>query len=71
MRVPYWVVAVGGLGLAALAFWLERATLVSPETRARNDYFVILVAGLGFFAVVGVGVVSLCTLIATWYLPHR
>ena len=70
LRTPYWAVAVGGTGLAAFGFWLERATLVSPETMARKDFHLILVAGLGFFAVVGVGIVSLSALIATWYLPR-
>jgi len=70
LRTPYWAVAAGGTGLAALGFWLERATLVSPETMARKDFYLIVVAGLGFFAVVGVGIVSLSALIATWYLPR-
>ena len=70
LRAPYWPVALGGIGLAALAFWLERAVLVSPETAQRGDFRLILVAGYGFFAVVGVGVVSLSALLATWYLPH-
>ena len=70
LRAPYGAVAVGGIGLAALGFWLERATLVSPSTTARKDFYIILVAGFGFFAVIGVGLVSLSALIATWYLPR-
>jgi hypothetical protein len=70
LRAPYWPAALGGISLAALAFWLERAVLVSPETAQRKDFRLILVAGYGFFAVVGVGVVSLSALLATWYLPH-
>lgn len=70
LRTPYWAVALGGLSMAALGFWLERAVLLSPETAARKDFLLILVAGYGFFAVVGVGVVSLSALIATWYLPR-
>lgn len=69
-RTPYWSAAVGGVGLAALAFWLERSTLLSPETKQRKDFHLIAVAGLGFFIVVGVGIVSLSDLIATWYLPR-
>lgn len=70
LRTPYWAVAIGGLGMAALGFWLDRATLVSAETMARKDFRVILVAGFGFFVVVGIGIVSLSALIATWYLPR-
>lgn len=70
LRTSYSAVAAGGLGLAALAFWLERATLVGPETMARKDFHLILVAGFGFFVVVGIGIVSLSALIATWYLPR-
>jgi hypothetical protein len=70
LRTPYWAVAVGGTGLAAFAFWLERATLVSRETMARKDFYLILVAGLGFFVVIGVGIVSLSALMATWFLPR-
>lgn len=56
--------------MATLGFWLERATLVSAETMARKDFRLILAAGISFFVVVGVGVVSLSALIATWYLPR-
>jgi hypothetical protein len=56
--------------MATLGFWLERATLVSSETMARQDFRLILAAGFAFFVVVGVGVVSLSALIATWYLPR-
>ena len=69
LRTTYWVVAAGGVTLAALAFWLERATLLGPETTARRDFRLILVAGFGFFVVVAVGLVSLSALVATWYLP--
>jgi len=68
--MPYWSVAVGAAGLSGLGFWLERATLLSPETVARKDFYLILAAGIGFFAVVGVGIVSLSALMATWYLPR-
>ena len=70
LRMSYWAVAAGGIVLAALGFWLERATLMSPETMARKDFHLILVAGLGFFAVVAVGIVSLSALIATWFSPR-
>lgn len=70
LRTPYGAVAVGGIGLAALGFWLERATLFGPETVARKDFYLIAVAGFGFFAVIGVGVASFSALIATWYLPR-
>lgn len=69
-REPYWLVVVGGVGAAGLAFWLERATLAPPETRQRKDFRLILAAGLGFFAMVGLGLVSLAALLATWYLPR-
>ena len=70
LQTSYAAVAVGGIGIAALGFWLERATLFSPETVARKDFYLLAVAGFGFFVVVGVGVVSLSALIATWYLPR-
>lgn len=70
LRTHYWPAAAGGIGLAAVAFWLERATLLSPETRARKDFRLIAIAGFGFFAIVGVGIVSLSDLVATWYLPR-
>ena len=70
LRTPYWPVVLGGITLSALGFWWERATLLSPETISRKDFQLIFGAGLGFFAVVGVGVASLSALIATWYLPR-
>jgi hypothetical protein len=69
-RAPFALVAVGGLAAAALGFWLERATLVTPETARRKDFYLILVAGFGFFAVLGVGIVSLGSLFARWWLPR-
>jgi hypothetical protein len=70
LRAPYPVVVVGGLAVAALGFWLERAVLISPETAQRKDFYLILVAGYGFFAVVGVGLVALACLLTKWCLPH-
>jgi hypothetical protein len=70
LRTPFAAVVGGGLGVAALGFWLERAALVTPETRQRKDFYLILVAGYGFFAVVGVGIVSLGSLFAHWWLPR-
>lgn len=70
LRTSYSAVAVGGIGLAALGFWLERATLFGPDTVTRKDLYLIGVAGFGFFVVVGIGIVSLSALIATWYLPR-
>jgi hypothetical protein len=69
-RTPFWPVAFGGIVLAALAFWLERASLANPETVARKDFQLILAAGIAFFAIIGVGVASFSALIATWYLPR-
>ncbi len=70
LRTSFGAVAMGGIALAALGLWLERTTLFTPDTVARKDFYLIGAAGFGFFAVIGVGVVSLCALIATWYLPH-
>ena len=70
LHTSYGPVALGGVGLAALGFWLERATLVSANTVARKDFYLILVAGFGFFVIIGIGLVSLSALIATWYLPR-
>lgn len=69
-RAPFALVLVGGLAVAALGFWLERATLVPPETARRKDFYLILVAGYGFFAVFGVGIVSVGSLVARWWLPR-
>ena len=57
-RGQFWAVGAGGLAAAALAFWLERAMLIGPETRTRGDFYLILAAACGFFAVVGVGLAS-------------
>ena len=70
LRTPYWPVALGGIAVATLGFWLEREALISPETKARKDFNLILVAGFSFFVIIGIGVVSLSALIATWYLPR-
>jgi hypothetical protein len=70
LRAPYPAVALGGLAAAAAGFWFERGVLITPETRARKDFQLILAAGFGFFAIVGVGLVSLSSLLARWYLPH-
>ena len=69
-RAPYLPVAIGGIAAATLAFWLERELLAGPETRQRKDFRLILAAGYAFFAVVGVGLVSLSCLLATWWLPR-
>jgi hypothetical protein len=66
-RAPFWAVLIGGLGAAALGFWLERDVLAGPDTAARKDFPLILAAGYGFFAIVGVGLVSVGYLIAVWY----
>lgn len=70
LRTSYWPAALGGIGLSGFGFWLERATLLSPETVARKDFHLILACGIGFFIIVGIGVVSLSALLATWYLPR-
>ncbi len=70
LRAPYLADLAGGLAAAALGFWLERTHLVTPETRARRDFRLILFAGYGFFAVIGVGIVSLASLAARWWLPQ-
>jgi hypothetical protein len=70
LRAPYPAVVVSGLAVAALGFWLDRAVLVSPETAQRKDFRLLLACACGFFAVVGVGLVSLFSLLAHWYLPR-
>jgi hypothetical protein len=70
LRAPYPAVVAGGLLAAALGFWLERTSLITPETRARKDFQLILLAGYGFFAVIGAGLASLGSLLAHWYLPR-
>jgi hypothetical protein len=69
-RAPYPLVVIGGLATAALGFWLERGVLASPETRQRKDFQLILAAGYGFFAFVGIGLVALANLLSIWYLPR-
>ena len=69
-RAPYPLVVIGGLATAAMAFWLERAVLAGPETRERKDFALILAAGYGFLAFVGVGLVALSCLLSIWYLPR-
>jgi hypothetical protein len=59
LRAPFVVVALGGLAAAAFGFWLERAVLLGPETTGRKDFYTILFAACGFFAVCGVGLASL------------
>ena len=66
LRAPFFVVIVGGLAAAALAFWLERDVLADPATAARKDFRLIAAAGFGFLAVIGVGVTSLGYLAAIW-----
>jgi len=66
LRAPYWAVVIGGLCAAALGFWLERDVLTGPDTASRKDFPLILAAGFGFFAVVGVGLVSVGYLTAAW-----
>jgi hypothetical protein len=70
LRTPYAAVVVSGLAVAALGFWLDRAALITPETAQRKDFRLLLACALGFFAVVGVGLVSLFSLLAHWYLPR-
>jgi hypothetical protein len=70
LRTPYAAVVVSGLAVAALGFWLDRAALISPETAQRKDFRLLLACAYGFFAVVGVGLVSLFSLLAHWYLPR-
>jgi hypothetical protein len=70
LRAPFLLVAIGGLAAAGLGFWLERAVLMGPETAQRKDFRLLVVAGLGFFAILGLGIVSLACLLSKWYLPR-
>jgi hypothetical protein len=71
LRTPFLAVAAGGLAAAALAFWLERTALVGPETRRRDDFYLILAAGCGFFAIVGVGLASVGFIVGNDLLHGR
>ena len=71
LRAPFSAVAAGGLAFAALAFWLERAALVGSETRSRNDFYLILAAACGFFAIVGLGVASIGFIVGNDLLNGR
>ena len=65
-HAPFWLVVAGGLAAAAFGFWLERAALVDAETRRRPDFPLIAAAGYGFFAIIGIGLVSLSYLLGEW-----
>jgi len=67
---PFWVVVLGGLAAAAFGFWLERSVLIGPETAQRKDFYLILAAALAFFAVVGVGIVSVSYILGHGWFPH-
>jgi hypothetical protein len=67
LRAQFWAVVVGGLGAAALGFWLEWGVLAGPDTAQRKDFPLLLAAGFGFFAIVGVGLVSVGYMTAEWY----
>ena len=70
VRAPFAAVIVGGLGAAALAMWLERATLTRPAPGRTTDVRVLLAAAYAFLAIIGVGVVSAAYLGIAW-LRHR
>ena len=74
LRAPFFVTAAGGLATAAFGFWLERAVLLGAETTARKDFYTILIAACGFFAVCGVGLASLGVILGNGLilqLAHR
>jgi len=74
LRAPFIAVAVGGIAAAAFGFWLERAVLLGPDTTARKDFYTILFAACGFFAVCGVGLASLGVILGNGLilqLAHR
>jgi hypothetical protein len=74
LRAPFFVVAIGGLAAAAFGFWLERAVLLGPDTTARKDFYTILIAACGFFAVCGIGLASLGVILGNGLilqLAHR
>ena len=59
-HAPFLVVLVIGLGLAALAIWLEReALLAAPRGGRRSNVRLQLAAAFLFLAVVATGLVSL------------
>src|SRR5690348_6641962 len=66
VRAPFAAVIVGGLAAAALAMWLERATLTRPASGRTTDVRLLLAAAFGFLAIIGIGVVSAADLAIVW-----
>jgi hypothetical protein len=69
-HAPFWVVAIGGLGAAALAVRLEWDALASPQARQRANFPLLLAAAFVFLAIIGVGVTSLGYFLGEWLLPR-
>ena len=65
VHAPFWAVAIGGLAAAALALWLERATL-RQAGGGRRTFPLLLAAAFGFLAVMAVGLVSLGYFLGEW-----
>jgi len=64
---PFLVVAIGGLGAAGLALWLEWDTL-GREAARRPNFPLLLAAAFVFLAMMSVGIVSLGYFLGEWLL---
>jgi len=58
LLAPFWPVALGGLGAAALAVWLEWDALGGRAEPRRPNFALLLGAAFVFLAILGVGLAS-------------
>jgi hypothetical protein len=56
---PFWPVALGGVGAAGLAIWLEWEALGGRAKPRRPNFALLLIAAFVFLAILGVGLASL------------
>ena len=65
-HAPFWLVAGGGLGAAALAMRLEWTALTQPVASRKVDIRLLLIAAFVFLAIIGVGLASLGYFAGEW-----
>jgi hypothetical protein len=68
VHAQFWAVAIGGLGAAALAIWLEWDALGGRQANRRPNFYLLLAAAYIFLAIIGVGMVSLGYFLGEWGL---
>ena len=67
-HAPFWVVVIGGLSAAVLAVWLEWEALGGRGADRPPNFHLLLAAGYGFLAIIGVGLVSVGYFLGEWLL---